>query len=68
MHTCKNRENDAKFNGNNHFAPLTWLDDKDRPKLAKLVGQVIEQKLGFDADRNPDPGYNPHLSTPRHSR
>jgi hypothetical protein len=68
MHTCKNRENDAKFNGNNHFAPLTWLDDKDRPKLKKLVEQVIEQKLGFNADVKTDPGYNPHLSTLRFSK
>jgi hypothetical protein len=68
MHTCADRKNESRFAGNNHFAPLTWLDDKDRPKLKKLVMQIIEQKLGFNADLNPDPGYNPHLSTPRFSK
>jgi hypothetical protein len=68
MHTCANRENDAKFNGNNHYAPLTWLEDAERPKLRKLLEQVIEQKLGFNADVKNDPGYNPHLSTPRFSK
>ncbi|MCZ7861858.1 hypothetical protein O9X98_10765 [Agrobacterium salinitolerans] len=68
MHTCANRGNDAKFNGDNHYAPLTWLEDADRPKLRKLVEQVMEQKNGFNADVKNDPGYNPHYSTPRFSK
>jgi hypothetical protein len=68
MHTCANRQNDARYSGNNHFAPLEWLDDGNRPKLKKLVEQVIEQKLGFDADIKNDPSYNPHYSTPRYSK
>ncbi|MBY3433348.1 hypothetical protein HFN89_04125 [Rhizobium laguerreae] len=68
MHTCASRQNESRFAGNNHFAPLTWLDDKDRPKLKKLVEQVMEQKLGFNADVKTDRSYNPHLSTPRFSK
>lgn len=68
MHTCANRQNDARFNGKNHFAPLTWLDDAKRPQLKKLVEQVIEQKRGFNADEKNDQSYNPHYSTPRFSK
>ncbi|MDW9478941.1 hypothetical protein GOB57_09635 [Sinorhizobium meliloti] len=66
IRTCKNRQDYT--GGNNHFAPLPWLDDAQRPKLRKLVEQVIEQKLGFNADIKNDPSYNPHYSTPRFSK
>jgi hypothetical protein len=68
IHTCANRQNEARFNGNNHFAPLMWLEDAKRPELKKLVQQVIEQKHGFNADEKNDQSYNPHYSTPRFSK
>lgn len=66
IRTCKNRQDYT--GGNNHFAPLSWLDDANRPKLRQLAEQVIEQKLGFNADVKNDPSYNPHYSTPRFSK
>lgn len=66
IRTCEGRKDYT--GGRNHFAPLTWLNDAERPKLAKLVEQVIEQKRGFNADVKTDPGYNPHVSTPIFSR
>jgi hypothetical protein len=66
IRTCENRQD--YHGGRNHFAPLAWLDDENRPKLVKLVEQVMEQKLGFNADVKTDPGYNPHVSTPTYSR
>lgn len=68
MHTCADRNNDSRFTGNNHYAPLGWLEDAKRPDLVALVKQVIEQKNGFDADKVQDRSYNPVYSTPRHSR
>lgn len=66
IRTCNGRSDYS--GGQNHFAPLSWLDDASRPKLKKLVGQIMEQKMGFDADKIDDPSYNPHLSVPRVSR
>lgn len=66
IRTCENRKDYT--GGSNHFAPLSWLSDGDRPRLARFCRQVLEQKLGFDADANDDPGYNPHYSTPRFAR
>lgn len=66
IRTCKNRRDYT--GGNNHFAPLSWLDEDNKDQMLKLATQVLEQKRGFDADANPDPGYNPHLSTPRFSK
>jgi hypothetical protein len=65
IRTVEGRGVDAR-SGNNHYAPLSWLDDENRPKLRKLVTQIMEQKLGFDADGR-DPSYHPVYSTPRHS-
>lgn len=68
IRTCKDRTDPSAYAGRNHFAPLSWLEDDARPHLAKLVGQVLEQKVGFNADEKDDAGYNPHYSTPTYSR
>lgn len=65
VRTCKNRKDYA--GGNNHFAPLAWLNDSELHQLTAFCKQVLEQKLGFSADAK-DPGYNPHYSTPRFAR
>lgn len=66
IRTCESRKDFT--GGRNHFAPLSWLNDGERPKLVKFCAQVLEQKLGFDADAKDDPSYNPHYSTPRFAR
>jgi hypothetical protein len=66
IRTCKNRKDYT--GGQNHFAPLSWLDEANKTKMVRLATQVLEQKRGFDADANPDRGYNPHYSTPRVSK
>lgn len=66
IRTCKDRSD--YHGGQNHFAPLVWLDEANRPKLTKLITQVMEQKLGFNADEKNDKSYNPHYSTPRFSK
>lgn len=65
IRTCKDRTDYS--GGQNHFAPLSWLDDDSRGKLVELATKVRQQKVGFNADLVEDRGYNPHLSIPRFS-
>nr|WP_250807778.1 hypothetical protein [Neorhizobium tomejilense] len=66
IRTCKDRKDYT--GGNNHFAPLAWLEDGNRSKLVKLAQQIMEQKLGFNADEKNDRSYHPVYSTPRFSK
>jgi len=62
VRTCNGRQDYT--GGQNHFAPLSWLDDGQRERLVAFCNQVLEQKRGYNADGR-DAGYNPHYSTPR---
>lgn len=66
IRTCENRQDYT--GGRNHFAPLAWLNEGNTARLKQLVTQVMEQKLGFDADAQPDKSYHPVYSTPTFNR